>query len=127
MFLTETKIVRLYAVSECPDDDGKFELMPFQWDEFNREFDENCLDDELNSLCEYLYDGARYFEITKELCGNDESIPIQIDGEVKFVIRDIVGKIDSDFDRSEYYIFVNKECTEYCWVVAEMQETVYSG
>ena len=121
-FLDDSKKFRLFAVSKRLDNYGIHRLVPFNSDEFNQEFDEDCIDDELERLCGYLYGGAKCFEISDDICDYEGNIYIQFDpnNRNKNVIRDITGKIDTDPGNSKYYIFFNRRMRkEYLWVVVK--------
>jgi len=122
---------RLFVVSKHLDKDGLHKLIPFGPDEFNQEFDEDCIDDELDRLCDYLYGGAMCKEITEDMCDYEGNIYIQFspNRRDKMTVPDIIGKIDSDPDNSKYYIFVHRDYRysydgrkEYLWVVAKQSE-----
>jgi hypothetical protein len=52
MRLRIIKLMRRYAVSETPNEDGMYDLVPFDTNEadFNEAFEQECLDDELDAL-----------------------------------------------------------------------------
>ena len=140
MVLTETKMARLYVVSERPDDNGKFELMPFQWDEFNQVFDEKCIDKKLDDLCKYIYGTGKHFLVYDPNTGYNcrcmlrEAGPIYLKiGDDKdkgcIVIPCIAGKcigIKFPFkpQRVVYHMMVDSHYQKYCWVATVWQDKV---
>jgi len=124
--LLKIETARLYAVSETPNAKALYGLEPFESDDFNKKFDFDNIDDELKALTDYLFDGGEYFQITDEDYDENGNVSIQ-SGDDSIEIPDIVEKIETDPDRSTFYIVVDRQYTEYRWVVAEMQGTSYQG
>ena len=61
----ETTIMRLYAVSETPNEDGMYNIIPFDTKEidFNKRFEQAYLDYELYALVNSFYRGGTYTQI----------------------------------------------------------------
>ena len=124
--LTLFQTMRLYGITELPDENKLYACVPFQSDKFNKVFDGDKIDDELELLCDYLYGGGEYYPIDDEMHGDDGNIHIQVASDCEIVIRDISKDFACTY-MAEYYILVNEESTEYCWIIAEPLKSVYSG
>ena len=122
MKIRKIEMMRLYAVSETPNRDGLYDILPFDGNEsdFNQEFERENLDAELDAMVDRFYGGGTYIEVDEtddlETCG--ECIRLQI-GEERIEVPDILGKINADPDNSTTYLLVNRTLEEGCWVVAE--------
>ena len=121
MRIRKIEMVRLYAVSETPNEAGQYDLVPFDFKEpdFNQEFEQENLNDELDALVDHLYGGGTWIEIDEttdhETCG--EFLRIQI-GEDCIEVPDILDKINSDPDDS-IFLLVDRALKDGCFVVAE--------
>ena len=120
MVLTKTKMVRLYAVSECLDKNGLYKLKPFEADKANQVYPENCSIVMLPRLRKYLCDDGEIYQLGNENYKKDGTVRIPI-GQGEIVIENIIDKIDSDPDKSTYYIVFDKKHSQYWWVVAKVQ------
>jgi len=115
-------MIRLYAVSESPNEEGLYDILPFDGNEadFNQEFYQDELDEELDAMLDRFYGGGAYIKVDEttdlETCG--KCIRLQI-GEDRIEVPDILGKINADPDNSTTYLLVNRALEEGCWVVAE--------
>ena len=127
--LVACRMVRLYGVSAKPGRSDEFKLVPFDNDAFNEDIDENDHDDVLTDLANDLYgqeDGCHWFEITEDMC-DDGTVCVEIDHHEHFEFRNIMGMVDVDPEGSRFFIIVNGGRTNYDWIVAASQGTVYSG
>jgi len=116
-------MIRLFDLDETPNEDGLHDLIPFDdtLAEFNEEFEEENLYEELDALVEHLYGGGgTYIEVNEDtvLETNGGFLRIQID-ESLIEIPDILDKINTDPDISTIYLLVNQELTTGDWIVAE--------
>jgi len=122
MKIRKIEMMRLYAVSETPNEEGLYDILPFDGNEadFNQEFERENLDDELDAMVDRFYDGGTYIKVDEtidlETCG--ECIRLEI-GDDRVEVLDILGKINADPDNSTPYLLVNRTLEEGCWVVAE--------
>jgi len=115
-------IVRLYAVSEAQNENGLYNLVPFDEKEaeFNEEFEGDDLDNKLNALLISLYGGGFCVEIDEdtelETCG--DFIRIQVE-EHRVEVPGIIDKINADSDSSKTYCLVDGALEDACFVVAQ--------
>jgi len=121
MKIRKIEMMRLHAVSETPNGNGMYDLVPFDFKEpdFNQEFEREDINDELDALVKYYYGNGAWVEVDEtdvETCG--EFVRIQV-GESLIEVPDILDKINSDPDISTTYLLVDRELTEGCFVVAE--------
>ena len=126
MQLLMCNLFRLYAVSETPDEHGQYNLVPFRNNTFNQDIDESKTNEVLEGLVDAFYEQGGWYEIADKIY--DGVIRIDLDDDERLEVRDIIDQINTDPDRCRrLYILVDAECTEYQWVVAVPQGTVYSG
>ena len=136
MKLVRNNMIRLFGVSKKPDKSGKFKLVPFDNDAFNKEFDAAKIENMLSDLTKALYPfeegrfgGSRWFQVCPpdEYDEDAEEVScIEFDVYKRLEILDITDLIDVDSGIFQYFILVNGTHTEYQWVVASMH-IVYSG
>ena len=127
--LVSRKVYRLYIVSEKPDKRGKYQLGLFDKKTFNKEIDEDKIEDTLTDLVNYVYyrqNGCCWFDV----CINDDSdegktFCTTIDNFNRLEIQNITNMIDLVPGSFLFYILVNGIRTECRWVVASIH-TVYS-
>ena len=122
MKIRKLDLVRLYAVNEVANEDGHYDLVPFDGEvsDFNKEFEQEDLDDELDSLLDHLYGGGSYIEVDEntdlEICG--ECIRISVGGDYIEVPCN-PDKINNDPDNSTIYLLVDQRLEDGCWIVSE--------
>ena len=121
MKIRKLDLIRLYAVSETPNENGLFDLVPFDFEEpdFNSEFEREDLNNELDALAGHFYGDATWVEVDEteaETCG--EFLRIQI-GEDRIEVPDILSKINADPDDSTIFLLVARTLEDGSWVVAE--------
>lgn len=138
--MNRTDKVFLFRVADEVNDDGFYELKPFKNDHYCAPIDNDRLDEALNDVCNNVLDVSGFYEVIPKSmyphthpskrsdykydeCGN---IYITTSSDDRIVIPDIIDKIDANPDISSFYVFVDKEEPEYCWVVAVYQRTIYS-
>ena len=124
--LLTIETARLFAVSETPNAEALYGLEPFDSDDFNKEFDFDNIDDELQALTDYLFDGGKHFQITEDHCDENGNVVIQSGGD-NIEIPNVVERIEADPEKSTYYIVVDRQYTEYRWIVAVKQGTFHCG
>lgn len=130
MLMKEEKY-RLFQVADEVNEQGLYDLTPFDNEAYNREFDIHDLNDELDGLSNYMYGGGQFFEIADVI---EPGFLIEcIDGKIRIhynddviKIRDITDQIDTDPDDSTFFILVSKDYSEYSWIVAVSQGVEYS-
>ena len=130
--LFSRKMYRVYCVSERPGRYSLHRLVKFKKTAFNKEIDEDKLQDTLTDLATDLFGhtaGCQCIEIDDtDAVSEEETLYLKIDGMSRLEIRNIINSIDLNVDESvifRYYILVNtirKKCE---WVVA-FEHTVYS-
>jgi len=134
MEIRKIDLMRLYAVSETANENGRYDIVPFDFQpdfkpdfnpdftrpDFNHEFEKEDLNAVLDALVDYIYGGGTYTEVDEtadiETCG--EFVRIQV-GESLIEVPDVLDKVSNDPDTSTTYLLVNRELTEGCWIVAE--------
>ena len=130
MRLLKQSMYRLYDLSEKQNEDGCYELVPFSDDiaAYNQDIVADSIDETLTELADALYgQGSRWYEITDGDYTEDGKIDMEIDDDNRLEIRDITDTIDSDPERSQFFIVVDANRTDYQWVIATSQGAVYSG
>ena len=132
MRLFSQELVRLYAVSE-KEKFGKFALKEFgkSMNAFNESIDKDELGETLVDLANALWGESschRCFEVTDEMAPkNKENGRRHIyDNDARFEFRDIVDKIGADPDRCQFFVMIDADRTDLCWVAAMQEGTVYS-
>ena len=129
MNLTSTTTFRLYDVSTQVDEHGHYGLEAFANAAYNEVIDEGKLNETLCQLADVQFgqSGCRYFEITDDVETDEHGkLCIDLDDDERLEVRDIVDKINIAFDESRLYVLVNATRTEYQWVAALPEGTVYS-
>jgi hypothetical protein len=116
---------RLYRVSENMDENGLFQLVPFDDDYYN----EIIKADEIEGFfCELIGDlygnevGKTCYEIHGGM-SDGVTISIKCDNDKRLEIPDISARINVIPERS--CIIVNSTHTEYQWIIAVKQGTIY--
>lgn len=118
MLLNQVEAIRLYVVSTSPDGNGAYKLDVFDDDAFNDAFDSDDLNETLADVANYLYgQGSHWLEVNDDLYNDGGEICLDDDGIIR--IRDISRKILTLGD-SRIFVVSNVECSECCWIVAEM-------
>lgn len=126
--LTQAVNYRLYPVVETPDAEGNYVLGDFELEDRNREFSETQTQEELHAATDYLLGGGDYCRIDDGVeFDGDDSIRIDLGNGDSLSVPDIREQIDADPEKTDYYIIVNQEYTEYRWIVCERQGTTYRG
>jgi len=129
-------MVRLYGVSDNLDFETQYlQLVPFDNDAFNEELEECLLEDTLTDFVNDLYgheDGCFWFGIGFDDDDDDNMYFRHEIGDNKCVeILNIIDLIDYELDSGtgifQYFIAVNGSHTEYQWIVAASQGTVFFG
>ena len=122
MEIRKIEMMRLYAVSETPNENGLYDLVPFDIEEpdFNQEFEKEDIGEELNALVDCLYGGGKWIEVdeTTDVEGKEGFHYIQVGNDL-VEVPDVLDKISADPDNSTTYLLVNRELTEGAWIVAE--------
>ena len=147
MKLESVEMARLFEVSEVPDEDGFYNLGPFENAhpalDLNLEFDRCDIDNELEAVLDHFYGfsqsrimsdgsikiiggGGLRIEITDDDCDDDGNIRIQINGH-NVVIPDIREKINTIREESSYHILIDRDLTQYRWVVERSQGKILRG
>ena len=126
--LVQVEKVHLFSVSESLNEQGLYALELFDPKGSSSEFDRDHIDDELKDLVDRLFGSGECFEIDANTDYDDGgNIRIEVGGESCLVIPDIIEKIDTDPEKSTFYVLVDAEYTEYRWVVIEPSRTVFRG
>ena len=126
--LSSREMFRLYGVSENLNEDGVYSLESFDDDAFNEDIYIDDLDETLNGWADATYgQGGRWCEITDDSFDSEGNISIEINGDDRLEIQDIIDKISTDSERSRFYVGVDAQLSEYRWVVAEPTGAVHSG
>ena len=122
MKVRKIDMMRLYAVSETPNENGLYDLVPFDIEEpdFNQEFEKEDIDEELNALVDCLYGGGKWIKVdeTTDVESKEGFHYIQVGNDL-VEVPDVLDKISADPDNSTTYLLVNRELTEGAWIVAE--------
>ena len=128
MRLLQSDVFRLYGVSDVLNEEEEYPLESFGNDAFNEDIDAGGIDEALNGLADVTYgNGSRWFEITDDMYDGKGKVCIEINDDDRLEVRDLTDKVDTDSERSRFYILADAQLSEYCWVVAEPKGTVYSG
>ena len=130
MNLFTNKVCRLFFVSEKPDKNGKYQLVQIDDKAFNKDIDEDKMDDALTDLVkEFFYreDGCclfnAYFNADKD---DDKTVCARLNYCEKLEIRNITHKIDlPPGGYFQYFVIVNVPRRIYHWVVVSLH-TIYS-
>jgi hypothetical protein len=126
--LSKSEVFRLYGVSVSPNESGEYQLEAFNDDAFNQDIDAEDLNETLNGLADATYgQGSRWYEVTDDSFDDNGKVCIEISDSARLAIQDISGKVDTDPDHSRFYLLVDAQLSEFCWVVAEPTGAVYSG
>ena len=112
-----------------------YERVPFPDDlsgdyNLNGNLTEDNLGEGLDELADATYGGdgcGCCFEITGDIPDCDERIRIKINDDERLEIQDITDRILELSNDTRFFILVNRELTEYKWVIADPKGTVYSG
>ena len=128
MKIRKIEMTRLSALSETPNENGLYDLIPFvdNLSDFNQEFERDCLDATLDALVSRLYEGGKgiYLEVDEtDLAASGievrgEFLRVQV-GEEIIEVPNILDEINADSDKSAIYLLVNPALTEGCWVISE--------
>jgi len=128
--LVASKMFRLFGVSEHLDEGSQYKLMPLDVDAFNEDIAESDVEDTLKDLAGILYDqdccGADWHEITDNM-RDDGTVSIEIGSNDCLEIQNIIDLIDVDAECSRFFVVVNGTRSDYLWIVAVPQGTVYAG
>ena len=135
MDLVKYEMFRLYDLVETQiEGNCHYVRAPFS-DELNDHFDlDTDVDGDflgftLNSLTDAIYgDGCgRWFEITDNMHYGKWEFRVEINDDERLEIQDITPRILDLSKDTRLFILVDEQFTQYKWVVAELQGTVYSG
>ena len=126
MRIRKIQMTRLSALSETPNDNGLYDLVPFgeKQAEFNEEFEAESLDDKLNALLAHLYGGGFCLEVDETdlaACGIEirgEFLRVQV-GDETIEVPNVFDKINADPDDSKTYLLVDGSLENANFVVAE--------
>jgi len=140
MKIRKIEMMRLYAVSETPNENGLYDLIPFGINEdslydlvtsdiktayFDQQFEHEKLDDVLCALVDYHYGGGKFIKIDSTVdytCSGVMCVEGYIyikAGRELIAVPDVLDKINADPDISTIYLLVNRKLTEGAWIVAE--------
>jgi hypothetical protein len=115
-------MIRLWAVSETPDENGMHDLILFDIDRrFNQAFEQERLDDKLEILTlsffgygfYNIYDEPYLSEFTKRYVRSMKGVGL------KRKRLNMPDKINVNPDTMTIYLLFDGECERGCWVVAE--------
>ena len=129
MKLSTMKTYRLYDVSEQLDEHGHYGLAAFSDTAYNEVIDEEELDETLFQLADVQFgqSGCLHFEITDDTeTAKNGKLCLDLGDNDWLEVRDIVDRINVAPDESRLFVLVNATCTEYQWVAALSEGTVYS-
>ena len=122
MRIRKIEMTRLWAVSETPNEDDHYDLVPFDIKDadFNQEFEHASLDEELDALVDNLYgNGGKCIEVDEtDVETSGEFLRIQV-GEDCIEVPDILDKVNVDADNATIYLVVDRALENGTWVVAE--------
>ena len=130
MNLVATNTFRLYDVSAQVDEHGHYGLESFTDTAYNEVIADEEFDETLCQLADVLFgqNGCRYFEITDDvMTSKNGKLCLDLGDNDWLEVRDIVNKINVVPEESRLYVLVNATHTEYRWVAALSEGTVYSG
>ena len=121
MKIRQISKMRLYAVAETPNENGMYGLIPFdiKGADFNQEFEDGSLDEELDALVDCLYgNGGRCIEVDgTDVETNGKFLSLQIDDDY-IEVPDVLDKVNVDAD-ARIYLLVDRALEDGTWVVAE--------
>ena len=127
--LDSRKVYKMYVVSEKQNKRGKFRLVPFDNDVFNKETDESEIADTLFGFADTLYDKdekTRCLEIIDDM-RNAGTVRFKFKDDERVFIPDIIDKIDLGQGSFRFYLVINTTHKEYKWVVGVLLGTAYYG
>lgn len=132
--LVKREQIRLFLVSEFPDDRGLYTLdsldMSIFRDYFEQEINADMLDgDMLNDRLGYLYKGSVLLDVDWDFIGDDDGYLHYQTDAYSIHIPDITEMIDTDLDPRTLtcYIAMDSGKSKYRWIVAELQWTYFHG
>jgi len=108
---------RVYGVSESPNENGRFQLVPFEKAAFNRAVVENKIEDKIFKVAEALYGYGHGAGLCPIYSGS-----ILTKNSIGFDIQNIVDLVDdADPRHSMFYLVFKGQNTECRWFVAVSQ------
>ena len=126
--LFSRKLFRLYGVSDSPNENEEYLLEAFNDDAFNEDIDVEDLNETLTGLADATYgQGSRWHEIIDDHFEDNGKVCIEINDDDRLEIQDITDKIATDSEHPKFYILVDAQLSDYCWVVAESKGVIHSG
>ena len=129
MKIIATNTYRLYDVSAQADENGCFGLESFADTAYNEVIDNEELDETLCQLTDVLFgqSGCSHFEITEDVeTAKNGKLCLDLGNNDWLEVQDIVDKINVAPEESRLFVLVNATRTEYQWVAALSEGTVYS-
>lgn len=128
MRLSQSEVFRLYSVAEYLNEEEMYLLESFDNDAFNEDIDAGELGEALNRLAKATYgQDSRWYEIIHDYHDGKGKVCIKIDDDDRLEVQDIAHMVDGDCSQYRYHILVNAQLSDYRWVVAIPEGTVYSG
>jgi len=125
MILSESTLVRLYGTSNSLNENGYYQLEPFDTDGFNEEFDIDDIDEVLGNLCDYMYYKGSWHQIDDNLIDGDGQVCIPYGDNDEIKIADIRGIINCS-DDARFYVIVSDPPSEFDWFVTEPARVISS-